>query len=275
MEHEKEPVSGAGFKQEIEMPIASESIDVLPTPPQLSCSSVCAFSKQENTILATEEQSRSAKKLGGLIVFYILVMVVELVGGLKANSLAVITDAAHLLSDVAGFSVSLFAVWASGWEATSQQSFGYGRLEVLGALVSVQLIWLISGFLIYEAVGRILHKKAQVNGKLMFAIAAFGFIINLIMIIWLGHNHTHHACGHSDHAHAHDHEHEHEHEHEDASTLIDEENVNLVSSSPRNANVLNINLQGAYLHVMTDLIQSVGVMIGAAIIWARTGLVNC
>nr|KYP37122.1 Metal tolerance protein B [Cajanus cajan] len=227
MEHEEAPILEERAMQEIEIPIASERLDILPMKAESSCSSVCSFSRHENSVVASKESSKSAKKLSGLIVFYTIVMVVEIIGGLKAHSLAVISDAAHLLSDIAGFSISLFAVWASGWEATPHQSFGYNRLEVLGALISVQLIWLISGFLIYEAVGRLVLQNASVNGKLMLAIATLGFVLNFIM------------------------------------------SVTLVSSSQRNTNVLNINLQGAYLHVMADMIQSIGVMIAGAIIWAQ------
>ena len=261
MEQEKVPILRTNSQLEIEIPIVSEKIDVLSMPPKSSCKSLCAFSKLENSTLESEARSKSAKKLRGLIIFYVLVMVVEIVGGLKANSLAVLTDAAHLLSDVAGFSISLFTVWASGWRATSHQSFGYSRLEVLGALISVQLIWLISGILIYEAIDRILHKNAKVNGPLMFAVAAFGFIINCLMVVWLGHNHdhNHHACGHGDH----------DHEREDEECATTEEKTNLVSDSPVKTKMLNINVQGAYLHVLTDLIQSVGVMIAGAIIWAK------
>lgn len=280
---------------QLEIEIPSISGNVLPMSPQLSCTSVCAFSGLENSISESEQRSKSAMKLCGLIFFYILVMMVEIVGGVKANSLAVITDAGHLLTDVAGFSISLFSVWASGWKATSNQSFGYHRLEVLGALLSVQLIWLISGFLIYEAVNRIVYKRAMVNGVLMFAIAAFGFVINFIMVIWLGHNHAHHACGHYDHDHDHahfhkqghspkhdhshghrhdhspNHGHNHENEHESGEqcSIAEEEKTSMVSSSPETTKILNINIQGAYLHVMVDMIQSVGVMIAGAIIWVK------
>lgn len=257
MEHEEVPMLGADPQQEIEMSIVSEKINLLSTPAQFSSNCVCAFSKQEHNTLDSEERSKLATKLSGLILFYLLVMLVEIVGGLKANSLAVITDAGHLLTDVAGFSISLFSVWASGWKATPYQSFGYHRLEILGALLSVQLIWLISGILIYEAVSRIVQKTERVNGILMFATAAFGFVVNFIMVIWLGHhNHSHHACGHFDHDHDHDHEHDHEEE-------------EVCASTAEKTKILNINLQGAYLHVMVDMIQSVGVMLAGAIIWAK------
>ncbi|XP_028955528.1 metal tolerance protein B-like isoform X2 [Malus domestica] len=208
-------------------------------------------------------------------------MVVEMIGGVKANSLAVLTDAAHLLTDVVGFSIALFTVLASGWEATSYQSFGYHRLEVLSALFSVQLIWLVSGILIYEAVDRIVHTKEKVNGLLMFSVAALGFLVNLIMVLWLGHDHTHHACGglghDHHHVHTHDHHHGHNHNHhhghdyqEEESAIMEDDKTSLVSStSPEKTKILNINIQGAYLHVIADMIQSVGVMVAGGIIWAR------
>ncbi|KAF7805421.1 metal tolerance protein B [Senna tora] len=264
MEHEEAPVLEPRSMQQIEIPVASESL-VLPMAMQSSCGSVCPFSQQEHSLLASQESSKSAKKLCGLVVFYTMVMLMEVVGGLKANSLAVMSDAAHLLSDITGFLISLFAVWASSWEPTAHQSFGYNRLEVLGALFSVQLIWLISGFFIYEAVGRLVHRNGRVNGMLMLAIAAFGFVLNLLMVVWLGHDHSHH----------HHHHHSDHHDHDDGCgdselhNKTNEEKLNLVSSHPKEKNVLNINLQGAYLHVLADMIQSVGVMIAGAIIWAK------
>lgn len=249
--------------------------------PQIPCDSVCAFLKQENNTLESEERSKSETKLCALIIFYLIAMVVEIVGGVKANSLAVMTDAAHLAMDVAGFSISLFAVWASGWEATSHYSFGFHRLEVLGALISMQLIWLVSACLIYEALYRMVHKCAEVNGALMFGVAAFGFIINLIVIICLGHDHAHHVCGDKDHDHDnhHHHNHHHHHHHHRRHHQVEVETIGLVAEGDRNSNnlvsspakmkILNINLQGAYLHVMADLIQSVGVMIAGAFMWLR------
>ncbi|CAF2096810.1 unnamed protein product [Brassica rapa subsp. narinosa] len=71
---------------------------------------------------------------------------------LMANSLTVLTDAAHLLSDVPGLSVSLLAIKVSSWEANPRNSFGFKRLEVLAAFLSVQLIWLVSGVIIHEPI---------------------------------------------------------------------------------------------------------------------------
>jgi zinc transporter 2 len=129
-------------------------------------------------------------------------MMLEVAGGIFANSLAILTDAAHLLSDVAGFAISLFAIWAASWEATPNQSFGFYRLEILGALVSIQLIWLLTGILVYEAVHRLFGPSQPVDGRLMFIVATLGLLINLAMAFLLGHD---------GHAHGHDHGHNHGH----------------------------------------------------------------
>ncbi|KAJ4833300.1 hypothetical protein Tsubulata_004321 [Turnera subulata] len=265
MEHEE--VSGliSEHQKDIGMVIASEDNVVFPiASAELSCNSVCSFSRQGYNTMGTEERSKSGTKLGGLIVFCLIVMAVEVVGGMEANSLAVITDAVHLLADVAGFFISLLALRASGWEATPHQSFGYSRFEVLGTLLSVQLIWLICGVLTYEAIDRIVNKNAGVNGRLMFGTAAFGFVVNLIMVIWMGHDHSHHSC--HDHGHLHHHEGELEH----SCAMTEQEKSTLVSGHVvEEKQVSNINIQGAYLHVVVDLIQSVGVMIAGALIWAN------
>ncbi|KAL6979135.1 hypothetical protein U1Q18_020800 [Sarracenia purpurea var. burkii] len=266
-------------REEVEMAVASEENIGFSLPLQLSCDHVCAFSKKEYYNSASDQRIESVMKLCGLIFFCTIFMAVEVVGGMKANSLAVLTDAAHLLTDIAGFSISLFTVWASSWDATSHQSFGFNRLEVLGALLSVQLIWLVCGLLIYEAFDRLLHESAMVNGKLMFAIAALGFTINFIMVMWLDHGHGHglgHGHGHSlsdSHSHSHSHHScknkDQNHEDEKLPANDEEEGTSLVSNPPKKTERLNINLQGAYLHVVADLIQSVGVMIAGLVIWAK------
>ncbi|KAL8114787.1 metal tolerance protein 1-like [Apium graveolens] len=335
MEHHIVPTTEEHQLKVDESPKGSEGTKVSSKPLPLSCI-VCSFLKAEFSLSNAEERSKSAAKLCRLIFFYLIVMAIEIVGGLKSNSLAVLTDAAHLLSDIAGFSISLFSVWASGWEATSQQSFGFHRLEVLGAFLSVELIWLISGTLVYAAGDRLFHKNEPVNGKLMFIVATFGCVINLIMVLWLGHGHDHghdhghhhsHDHGHShtnthNHGHIHNHSHDEGHGHShsrsyddhghtlsnsqecvqgcsvspdyDHSCPIDldhthctnnengydqhgvelcewteEEITGLVPKSTLKSRKLNINIQGAYLHVFTDLIQTIGVMIAGVIIWAK------
>ncbi|KAH0930021.1 hypothetical protein HID58_015748 [Brassica napus] len=103
-----------------------------------------------------------------------------IVGGYKANSLAVMTDAAHLLSDVAGLCVSLLAIKISSWEANPRNSFGFKRLEVLAAFLSVQLIWLVSGVIIYEAIQRLLTRSREVNGGGIIWVKPKWVLVDLI-----------------------------------------------------------------------------------------------
>lgn len=268
--------SDSCLKLEIKVPVSSEEHNTNPKRLRFLCDHICSFSSKEYGVIDSAERSESKRKLCGLIIFCIIVMIAEIFGGIKANSLAVLTDAAHVLSDIAGFAISLLTVWVSGWNATPQQSFGFNRLEVVGALLSVQLIWLISVVLIYEAIDRILHQKREVNGTIMLAISAFGFLVNFVMIFWIGHEHSHHCHSHESHhgcegSHRrHRHHHHHHHEVEELCADNDGDAIQqLVPTSPKMTRILNINLQGAYLHIMTDLIQSAGVMIAGFIIWLK------
>lgn len=211
----------------------------------------CGFSTSSSD---AKERAASMRKLCLVAVLCLLFMSIEVVGGIKANSLAILTDAAHLLTDVAAFAISMLSLWASSWEANPRQSYGFFRIEILGALVSIQLIWLLTGILVYEAVTRLVQEtNDDVDGFFMVLVAAFGLVVNIIMIVVLGHGHRHtHGHGHS---HSHNHGHSHGHG-EKAEQLLEK------SKEGR-----NINVQGAYLHVLGDLIQSIGVMIGGGMIW--------
>lgn len=79
-----------------------------------------------------------------------------------------------MLSDVAGFAVSLFAAWAVTRKSHKSYSFGYHRIEILGALASVLTIWAVTGALVYEAVLRVMYPE-PVNGKREQGGGGFGF----------------------------------------------------------------------------------------------------
>ncbi|KAK7275448.1 hypothetical protein RIF29_16565 [Crotalaria pallida] len=272
----------------------------------------CGFADAGSISRDSEERSNSMRKLLMAVVLCFIFMTVEVVGGIKANSLAILTDAAHLLSDVAAFAISLFSLWAAGWEATPRQSYGFFRIEILGALVSIQMIWLLAGILVYEAIDRIISGPREVDGFLMFLVSAFGLVVNIVMALLLGHDHGHghghghdhhgHSHGfsvsthdhghhhdakhtitehhhtHDDHAHhvgkhsedAHDHTHE-DHTHHHAHNEVTEPLLGESKDGPekKKKKQWNINVQGAYLHVLGDSIQSVGVMIGGAVIWYK------
>ncbi|XP_050376365.1 metal tolerance protein 1-like [Argentina anserina] len=245
----------------------------------------CGFADPNNSSKDAKERSASMRKLFVAVVLCIIFMTVEVVGGIKANSLAIMTDAAHLLSDVAAFAISLFSLWASGWEATPRQTYGFFRIEILGTLVSIQMIWLLTGILVYEAIARLIYETGEVQGFLMFIVSAFGLVVNILMAFLLGHDHGHghghghdhgHGHGHSDHDHGHrehhhhnedhcDHGHDDEHHHSEGA----DHTRPLLTENTRKKKQRNINVQGAYLHVLGDLIQSIGVMIGGAVIWYK------
>lgn len=109
----------------------------------------------------------------------LIFMAVEAVGGVFANSLALLSDAGHMLTDVGALLLSLFALWVARRPKTAAMSFGYHRAEILGALASGLLIWLLSGIFIYEAILRLRHPQ-EIEGKLVFVIATIGLIANLI-----------------------------------------------------------------------------------------------
>nr|AAK91869.2 putative vacuolar metal-ion transport protein MTP1 [Noccaea goesingensis]AAK91870.2 putative vacuolar metal-ion transport protein MTP1t1 [Noccaea goesingensis] len=247
----------------------------------------CGFSDAKNASGDAQERNASMRKLCIAVVLCLVFMSVEVVGGVKANSLAIMTDAAHLLSDVAAFAISLFSLWAAGWEATPRQTYGFFRIEILGALVSIQLIWLLTGILVYEAIIRLPTETSEVNGFLMFAVATFGLLVNIIMAVMLGHDHGHshgHGHGHDHGNHSHDvtvttHDHDHDHDHDDGhghshgEDKHDEAHGDVTEQlleepkQQKEKKKRNINVQGAYLHALGDSIQSVGVMIGGAAIW--------
>lgn len=128
--------------------------------------------------------AKAPASIARAILITALFMVIELVGGIKANSLALVSDAAHMLTDIGALSLSLFALWVARRPSTRSMSFGYYRAEILGALVSGLLIWLIAGGLVYEAIQR-LRSPPEVEGRLVFVIATIGLLANTANVLSL------------------------------------------------------------------------------------------
>ena len=147
-------------------------------------------------------------------------MCAELIGGILANSLAVLTDAAHLLTDVAGFIIALAASILAKKKASKRFSFGYARAEIIGALISIITLWVLTGWLLLEACERLYSwfegTAKPVDGKIMTIIAVLGVIINLILALVFQQEHEEgafHSHGAHEHDHGHDHGHSHGHDH--------------------------------------------------------------
>lgn len=147
---------------------------------------------------------------------------VEVVGGILTNSLALLADAAHMLTDVGGLGLALFAAWISRKPATPARTYGYYRVEILAALTNAIVLFLISFYILYEAYRRFREPPAVASGP-MLAVATVGLAVNLFGI-W-----------------------------------------NLRRGSKE-----SLNVQGAFLEVVSDALGSLGVL-AAGVIMLVTG----
>jgi len=173
-----------------------------------SCTSFDDQHDEEDHISQADLSARRRLIVASLIC--LVFMIAEIVGGVMSNSLAIATDAAHLLSDFASFMISLFALWLSTRPATKRMNFGWHRAEVLGALISVFMIWLVTAFLVYLAIERIRLEHFELDTRIMVATATFGLLANIVMGVALhpvadglshfGHQHGG-GHGHSGHCH--------------------------------------------------------------------------
>jgi len=103
---------------------------------------------------------------------------VELVGGLLSNSLALLSDAGHMLSDVAALCLSLFAFQISKRPADPKRTYGYHRVEILAALLNGLALWLLVGIIFHEAFQR-LFNPPEVKSLSMLVVAAVGLLVNI------------------------------------------------------------------------------------------------
>ncbi len=129
------------------------------------------------------------KKFKIALVVTFFVFLVEVIGGIWSGSLALLSDAAHVMSDVLSLLISWFAIYLSTRPATSSRTFGYHRAEVFAAFINGISLIVISGWIFYEAYNRYLSpEEIQVGG--MFIVACFGLAANLF-ILWKLHGESH------------------------------------------------------------------------------------
>lgn len=145
-------------------------------------------------------------------------LIAEVIGGLITNSLALLSDAAHMGTDVIALAISLFAVRLSRRPPDAKRTYGYARMEAIGAMINGGLLFLVAGYILWEAVGRF-RDPPEVASSGMLVIAAIGLVINLISMRLLK-----------------------------------------VGSGT------SLNVKGAYLEVWSDMLGSVGVIVGALVI---------
>ena len=108
-----------------------------------------------------------------------VLLVVEVVGGILSNSIALLADAGHMLTDVAAVGLALFVAWFSKQPETPEKTYGFLRWEILAAFINGTTLLLISAWILFEAVTR-LRVPQPVEGGLMLAVATAGLIVNII-----------------------------------------------------------------------------------------------
>jgi cobalt-zinc-cadmium efflux system protein len=127
--------------------------------------------------------ARSQKALAGALVLTLLFAVIEVVTGFISNSLALISDAGHMVTDAAALGLALLAQLIAKRPPSARHSFGFGRAEALAAFVNSLAMLALVCWIVFEAVRRFAHPEA-VQGAVVLAVAAVGIAINL-MVAWM------------------------------------------------------------------------------------------
>ena len=178
-----------------------------------------------------------------LISFLIITgyMFVEAIGGWLTGSLALLSDAGHMLSDAIALGATLMAFKIGEKAATHQKTFGYKRFEILVASVNGATLVIIALMIFYEAIKRF-NSPPEIATQGMLIVATIGMLIN-ILVAWLMHRGSR-----SGDTHGHDHG-------------ANEGTATVKTSDDKEP--INLNMQSAYLHVLSDLMGSVAAIIAA------------
>src|SRR5213079_3784003 len=120
----------------------------------------------------------SRGRLTATLVLTVTFLVVEVLGALWTGSLALLADAGHMLTDVGGTALALFAIWIAGRTPTPAKTYGYYRAEILAALVNALVLLVVAGAILVEAYRR-LRAPPDVLGGPMLAVAVVGLAANL------------------------------------------------------------------------------------------------
>lgn len=134
--------------------------------------------------------AESVRKLKLALALTAVYMFAEAVGGWLTNSLALLADAGHMLTDVAALSLTLAAIWFASRPATPKKTFGYYRLEILAAFVNGIALVLISLWVIYEAYER-WQTPPEIKGTALTIIAVGGLLVNIVCAGLLHGDHAH------------------------------------------------------------------------------------
>lgn len=182
--------------------------------------SVLSDTSRESTlveIVPSMERHSETQRLKWALAISLIYFFAELIAGFMTNSLALLSDAGHMLSDMGALALSLFAFRMARRPATHSSTYGFHRVEILAALFNGLTLWLIVGIIFAAAYNRFSDPPA-VESYGMMIVAVVGLLINLAAAIILRGGHHH-----------------------------------------------NLNLRGAFLHVVSDAVGSVGAILAGAI----------
>lgn len=161
----------------------------------------------------------NARKLTIALILTTTFLVIEFIAGIITQSLALLSDAAHMFTDAAALAIALAAIKIAKRPADDKRTFGYQRFEILAALFNASMLFFVAMYILYEAYQRF-TQPPEIQSTGMLVVASIGLIINLI-------------------------------------------SMKILMSSATES----LNMKGAYLEVLSDALGSVGVIIGAVIIY--------
>ncbi len=137
--------------------------------------------EHEHGLAATRGMGRrSRRRLLVAIAIGLAVMAAEVIGGLVSGSLVILSDAAHVLTDVSALALASLAVAWAARPATTAKSYGFHRAEIVAAFVNALALWVLAGYFVYEAVRR-LAAPPDVDGVVLTGVALAGLAANLVM----------------------------------------------------------------------------------------------
>src|ERR1041385_7673716 len=168
--------------------------------------------------LAARDAVAPTRALSWALALTAAILLIEGIGGWVSNSLALLADAGHVLTDAGALALSLFVAWLARQPGAPAKTYGYLRWEILAALINGTTLLLISAWIVIEAVMRFKHPE-PVEGGLMLVVAALGFVVNG-GAVWMLHGVRHGG----------------------------------------------LNVRGAYLHVLGDMLASGGTVVAALVI---------
>ena len=120
------------------------------------------------------------------LVLILGIMVAEIIGGLLSGSLVLLADAGHMLATASAIGIALFASWAESRPASIERTFGYHRVEVVGAMLSALALWLVAAWILFESINRLRDRsELEIQSGLMLIIGAIGLGVNVLAAVVL------------------------------------------------------------------------------------------